>query len=208
MAMNPIGVSFLPSEDNQAQGLQRGKMEGDLGQALKILTLQLPTVRGARPITPYSNLGNAGAAGLQSPASGFNPNSAVFEAVIKALSGMGSPDPYAPASGAPYAPSSPSPYQPSGSLPAPNIIPGIDGGTGGQSRLDQAPDTVTADFAPTEISNYTPQPGGYQGYNPDSPFYGNAGGGQSGQSPLGQSPITGSSAPLSHAELVRRRSQR
>lgn len=140
----PIGVSFLPSEDNQQQGLQRGAMEGDLGQALKILSLQLPTVRGARPITPWSNLGNQGAAGLQSPTTGFNPGSAIMEAVFKALAGL--PSSQQPGAG--------------GALPAPNIIPGINSGNFGP--LADSGDAVDLGI---------PRPaGGYQGYDPSAGY--------------------------------------
>ncbi len=87
--MNPIGVSFLPSDENAAQGLQRGKVEGDLGQAFKILSLRLPRVQGAPGITPQSNLQAPGSAGM----GGFNPQAAIFDAMIRAMSGGGAPMP-------------------------------------------------------------------------------------------------------------------
>jgi hypothetical protein len=100
----PIGISFLPSQENADQGAQRGNMEGDLGQALKILSLRLPRVLGARAITPGSNLGTPGQSGtsqgalsgiLNSSGTGgesgaYNPNAALFQALIAAMMGNGS----------------------------------------------------------------------------------------------------------------------
>ena len=90
MANGPIGISFLPSQENQSTGLKQGQMEGDLGEAFKILSLRLPRVVGARAPTPGGNLSGAGTSdlsGLSSGAegSGFNPNAALFEALIKAM---------------------------------------------------------------------------------------------------------------------------
>ncbi len=102
--MNPIGINFLPSDENAAQGVQRGKVEGDLGQAFKILSLRLPRVQGAPGITPQSNLTAPGSAGM----GGFNPQAAIFDAMIRAMSGGGGP-----MSGAP-----------SGPIGPPRVIPG------------------------------------------------------------------------------------
>ena len=90
MANGPIGISFLPSQENQSTGLKQGQMEGDLGEAFKILSLRLPRVVGARAPTPGGNLSGAGASGLSGLSSGaegggFNPNAALFEALIKAM---------------------------------------------------------------------------------------------------------------------------
>lgn len=90
MANGPIGISFLPSQENQAAGLKQGQMEGDLGEAFKILSLRLPRVVGAKAPTPGANLGGDGASGLSGLSSGidgggFNPNAAMFEALIKAM---------------------------------------------------------------------------------------------------------------------------
>ena len=92
----PIGINFLPSQENQDQGSQRGAMEGDLGEALKILSLRVPRVLGARSITPGSNLGQPGVnplAGMTGSVGGesgvYNPNSALFQALIRALLGGG-----------------------------------------------------------------------------------------------------------------------
>lgn len=80
MANNPIGVSFMPTQDNQNQGPKQGQMEGDLAQAFKILSLRLPRVQGAHAIAPYSLLNSPGSAGAQGA---FNPYSAVFDALLK-----------------------------------------------------------------------------------------------------------------------------
>jgi len=95
MPGSPIGVSFLPSAENQELGVQRGRTEGDLGEALKILALQLPRVQGARAIAPRRLLTGEGAQGFSGgfptsrggEAGGFNPDAAFFEAMIRALLG-------------------------------------------------------------------------------------------------------------------------
>src|SRR4051812_15981811 len=81
--MQPIGITFLPSEQNQAEGLRRGGLEGDLGQAFKILSLRLPRILGARAPASSELLNASGAVG----AKGFNPMQAVFEALLRAPSG-------------------------------------------------------------------------------------------------------------------------
>lgn len=107
MATNAIGVSFLPSEDQQIMAPQPSAPAGDLGQAFKILSLRLPRVQGAPGITPPSNLQAPGSSGL---GGGVNPHAAIFEAMIKAMLGG-----QAPMSGAMGAPSQPGP---------PHITPG------------------------------------------------------------------------------------
>lgn len=99
MANGPIGISFLPSQENAEQGMQRGAMEGDLGEAFKILSLRMPRVLGARAPTARENLTSPGAGGLSAVAGqmagasrdghggGFNPNAALFEALIAAMLG-------------------------------------------------------------------------------------------------------------------------
>lgn len=86
---NPIGITFLPSAENQADGQRRGSLEGDLGQAFKILSLRLPRVQGAKAITPPGNMTGTGAA--VSVPGGFNPQAAIFEAIIRAMQGGGAP---------------------------------------------------------------------------------------------------------------------
>lgn len=102
MANGPIGINFLPSQDAADQGQQRGNMEGDLGEAFKVLSLRMPRVVGARALTPGSNLSGAGASGLSGLSGninsggeqgGFNPNAALFQALISALMGGGGQQP-------------------------------------------------------------------------------------------------------------------
>lgn len=110
MATNPIGITFLPSDENQALGPKRGQMEGDLGQAFKILSLRLrpPDVQGVHAIAPPDLLHSAGAAGM----GGMNPHAAIFDALLKAMSGGGGMTPMSSTPiGAPHA-------------PPPRVIPG------------------------------------------------------------------------------------
>lgn len=119
MATNPIGISFLPSEENQALGPKRGQMEGDLGQAFKILSLRLPRIQGAHAIAPPDLLNAPGAAGM---GGGVNPQAAIFEALLKAMAGGGQAGPM---SSTPIGqPTSPAP---------PKVIPG--GGFGQQMTV-------------------------------------------------------------------------
>lgn len=100
---DPIGISFLPSTQNQAVGPQQGQMEGDLASAFKILSLRLPRVLGAQSIAPSSLLNGQGSGGMMG---GFNPYSAVFDALLKAagLSGGSAGAPGMVAGGMPSAP--------------------------------------------------------------------------------------------------------
>lgn len=112
MPNSPIGVTFLPNEDNAAMGPKRGALEGDLAQAYKILALNLrkPRVYGAHAISSPDLLNSQGANGQPG---GFNPHAAVFEAMLRS---MGGGDPNAgPMGGGPM-----------GSAPAPRVIPGND----------------------------------------------------------------------------------
>ena len=93
MANGPIGINFLPSQDAADQGQQRGNMEGDLGEAFKVLSLRMPRVVGARSLTPGSNLSGAGASGLSGLSGninsggeqgGFNPNAPPISAEMSA----------------------------------------------------------------------------------------------------------------------------
>jgi len=85
---NPIGVTFIPSADNAAQGPQRGALEGpggsDLAQAFKILCLHLPRVLGAQSLAPRRLLTSPGSAALPP---GFNPQAAVIQALLQAMGG-------------------------------------------------------------------------------------------------------------------------
>jgi hypothetical protein len=87
MPSNPIGVTFIPSADNQAMGPQRGALEGpsgNLGQAFKILNLHLPRVLGQGAPAPEGLLRSRGAEGI---AGGGDPYAAVFAALLKAMAG-------------------------------------------------------------------------------------------------------------------------
>ena len=90
MANAPIGINFMPTQDAADQGQQRGNMEGDLGEAIKILSLRAPRVLGARAPTPGGNLSGGGSGALAGlagnintggQAGGFNPNAALFQAL-------------------------------------------------------------------------------------------------------------------------------
>lgn len=131
MANAPIGVSFLPSQENQAMGPKQGALEGDLGQAFKILSLRLPSVQGAPGLTPPSNLMSPGAAG--SPG-GFNPQAAIFEALLRAMAGGGTGNTGPQAAGAIGIPTPPGP---------PRIIPGNQFG-GRSTGMPPVPATPSA----------------------------------------------------------------
>lgn len=78
---NNIGITFLPSDEQASLGPRQGNLEGDLGQAFKILSLRLPRVMGARSITPQSNLTAPGSAGVS------NPYAAAFQALLRTMAG-------------------------------------------------------------------------------------------------------------------------
>jgi hypothetical protein len=94
----PIGISFIPSAQNQALGNQAAGREStlgggpssDLAAAYKILSLRLPTVVGATAPTPASNLTGGGASAVSSLPGGLSPHAALFTALLKAaMSGGG-----------------------------------------------------------------------------------------------------------------------
>lgn len=143
MADAPIGINFIPSTQNQADGPQNLRTDGglgsgstDLAQAYKILSLRLPQVVGAQSPTPQSNLTGPGAAGLMLP-SGMSSHAALFQAFVNALvggdpnamAGMGAPPRTTPApkvslgtdapsgSGLPGAMTPPAPSTPGSSVP-------------------------------------------------------------------------------------------
>jgi hypothetical protein len=82
MIERPIGITFMPSAENAAEGPRRGQLEGNLGEALKILSLRLPRVLGAKAIVPSA---------LATPrlplSPGFNPMAAAFQAMLGHLGG-------------------------------------------------------------------------------------------------------------------------
>lgn len=156
MADAPIGISFIPTAENQAQGPMHGGAETDLGQAFKILSLRLPRVLGAQAPAPSSLIQGAGAAGVPGqPAGGFNPHAAVFEALIRALLG-GSSAPSGDVYGA-----NTDPYGFGGSAgtpPASQASPDTYGGDAGSPPAShfEFPQTAPSDGAP-------PDPGGRSG---------------------------------------------
>lgn len=78
----PIGISFLPSDQNQAQGPRMGGTEGNLGQAMKILSLTLPRRPQPHAVAPASLLEGQGSAGAG--VTGPNPLAAIFQALLHA----------------------------------------------------------------------------------------------------------------------------
>lgn len=110
MAGNDIGVTFIPSEQNQlAQGPRQGASEGDLsgarpsdlGTAFKILNLKLPSVVSAAapasstllkspgvsalPGTPPAPAVATGMPGMRAPNASLDPMAAVFAALLRAM---------------------------------------------------------------------------------------------------------------------------
>lgn len=120
----PIGVDFIPSEDNQEYGAQRGYMEGDLAQAFKILSLRLPREVGLQGIAPNRLLQSPGAQGLQGVGGGFNPYAALFEAMIKASLGQPAPGGMPTAGAMPGAMPMGASAGPPPPLPPPRVTPG------------------------------------------------------------------------------------
>jgi hypothetical protein len=86
MADAPIGISFIPSADQAANGPQQGNLEGDLSQAFKILSLRLPRILGARAPASSTLLNGPGSAGLPN---GGNPYAAVIQALLGTKTGTG-----------------------------------------------------------------------------------------------------------------------
>lgn len=115
MADSPIGVTFMPSPENQTLGPQNAQANGpggDLSEAFKILSLHLPRVLGPSALASSRLLTNKGSAGLPS---GFNPTAAVFQALIQSM--IGSPSVQPPSAGP--APFTPMPFPPTPGLPTP-----------------------------------------------------------------------------------------
>lgn len=105
MADNPIGISFIPTAQNQAQGPNNLRNEGgigsggtDLAQAYKILSLRLPTVVGAQSPVPQALLTSPGASALPN---GMNPQAALFAALLKSMLGVQAPPPASSPSASP-----------------------------------------------------------------------------------------------------------
>lgn len=158
-----IGVSFIPSADNQQapDGPPQGQLSGDLAAAFKILSLRLPQVMGAHALAPNALLQSPGALGvpgaLKAPG-GFNPYAALFETLLKHGLGVGQPTGQPTSNtmplpgGAPQAmpmPSAPPPMSsvppppaPPQAMPAPRVIPG-----GDDTRAMPGPTNPTPTFS-------------------------------------------------------------
>jgi hypothetical protein len=113
----------MPSQENQLDGPRRGALEGDVGEAFKILSLRMPRSPSVRGIAPPSLLQSRGAAGVPG---GANPQAAIFEALIRAMLGQGA------APGGPMG--GPSAFAPP---PAPRVIPGGDDPLPGGNQFDR-----------------------------------------------------------------------
>lgn len=121
-----LGITFKPDEQQAMMGRRNAGREG-LQQAIQMLSLRYPKVLGASsPVGDPSLL-----AGRSPRISGFNPDAAILQAMIRALSGggpaamaqpLGSPRGTTPQSrsGGSRSVSTPS------RLPAPSFTPGID----------------------------------------------------------------------------------
>jgi hypothetical protein len=81
---DPLGVTFLPSDDNLRRGLRRGNRESDLLEAFKILSLGMPRVPSTRAVAPPSLLN---APGVSAVPGGFNPHSAMFQQMLRTVLG-------------------------------------------------------------------------------------------------------------------------
>lgn len=152
MASNPIGITFMPNDEASAQGPRRGNLEGLTEQVFKLLSLRLPRVVGAQSLAPQGLLQGQGAGGAAG-AGGFNPNAAVFEAMLRAM----------------------------GRSPSPNVTPGI--GPGDRPQFPPAPPmpTNTDDIRdrfpgsssgqlPTNAGGVPQMPGGIRAGGAMSPF--------------------------------------
>lgn len=129
---NPIGVTFIPNDQNQALGPQQGQVEGgdigDLGRAFKILSLHLPRVLGASAISSPRLLTSPGSNAL--PGS-VNPAAAVFDALLRAMTGEAPPTvPGANTAGSAFGP---------GSSFAPRVTPGVGPTTGARAIVGRDP---------------------------------------------------------------------
>lgn len=126
--MGQLRISFMPSAENQAMGPLRGHTEG-LQQAIRLLSLRLPKVVGAKAIADPSLLSGGGSAAF---GGGFNPDSASMLALLKAMVGGD-----AASLSLPSAP------------PNPHVIPGVD--HSGPQAFNQDPFCLRATAAATSV---------------------------------------------------------
>lgn len=108
-----LGVSFAPTAENAMDASRRGAMEG-VPQAIQLLSMRLPRVRGAQGISPL--VGMEGAQGVDPFLS------AVMQSLVKAFSGLPS-ESMGP--GTTAGPNPPGPFQPGPNAPTqgPRVIP-------------------------------------------------------------------------------------
>lgn len=133
----PIGVTFVPSQENAAEAPRQGQLTGNIQDAYRLLTLRLPRLLGAKAITPGSNLTAPGASGLPSSATfggqtgPVSPDAAILRAIFMSMLGDGGGDMGGAPSSAMAAGSALS-----SAAPQTRIVPGNDTS---QRRVDPSP---------------------------------------------------------------------
>lgn len=156
MADAPIGISFIPSAQNQPAGPANLSADGgigrgstDLAQAYKILSLRLPTtVAPTAPVQP-TLLNSAGSAGVTDLPGGLTPYAALFMAMLKSHLGVGdagSSPAAAPSAGSP------------GSFSAPDVLSGLLGTGGGSGTTEGGPVPPGRAIPPPKIQFPTEAP--------------------------------------------------
>lgn len=80
----------MPSADQAAMGARQGQLEGVPEQAMKILSLRLPRVLGARSLSPSSLMTSPGSAGVPG-GQGLNPLAIVFRSILNSMTNGGTP---------------------------------------------------------------------------------------------------------------------
>lgn len=80
----------MPSADQAAMGARQGQLEGVPEQAMKILSLRLPRVLGARSLSPSSLMTSPGSAGVPG-GQGLNPLAIVFRSILNSMTTGGTP---------------------------------------------------------------------------------------------------------------------
>jgi hypothetical protein len=117
--MRPLGESFAPTSaaDEETKNLSPAQ------QAIQVLSMRIPRVRGARSISPLVGESRSAAA---SQVGGFSPESAILQTLMQTL-GAGSMPPGSMPGGMPgeMMGGLPGGMVPGGPPPTPNIIPGV-----------------------------------------------------------------------------------
>ena len=127
MAYNNLGLTFQPGQtqnggQNAATPVQR---------AVQLLSLRLPSVVGARALAPQALLGATGGAGVGAMAGGNVEAALALLRRLQQQAGGADRAPNGPQDYAPMAPSAGTAMTTSASSPAPRVIPGREGDTGG-----------------------------------------------------------------------------